>query len=87
MKLDQHHIEYLKYIFYKKEFKEECTIVATGEKKVVKFRMLKVMNSDNFQKELKEKAKAKKQLKEDRKVRKMHRKLDAKNLQDVVENV
>lgn len=71
----------------KKEYKEECTIVATGEKRMLKFRMLTAMNSTNFQNELKEKAKAKKLLKEDRKVRKMHRKLGAKNLQEVVENV
>lgn len=62
----------------KKEFKEECTIVKSGEKKVLKFRMITAMNSTNFQKELKEKAKRKLELKEDRASRKKMNKVKKK---------
>lgn len=59
------------------DYKEECTIVATGEKKVLKFRMLTSMNSDNFRKELRDKSAIKKLYKKDAANRKLKRKKEA----------
>lgn len=67
----------------RKEFKEECTIVSTGENKVLKFRMVTAMNSTNFKNELRDKSAIKQLHKRHRLDRKAKRKTETKGLTSV----